>query len=89
MLSTLPEELLPILMEEALQKVADAGGTNAWAMLSEKEKADREAVVYQKICFRFGQVAYDALTEKEKKRGRFLHLGGLLHAQGAQLCERR
>ncbi|KIM83529.1 hypothetical protein PILCRDRAFT_87981 [Piloderma croceum F 1598] len=60
--------LLPILVEEALQKVADAGGTNAWVMLLEKEKADCEAVVYQKICFCFGQAAYDALTKKEKKK---------------------
>ena len=66
LLSTLPEHLLPILLEASQQKIADAGGPEAWEMLSEKEKAECDANVYKKICIQFGQEAFKALTEDEK-----------------------
>jgi hypothetical protein len=76
LLSTLPEDLLPILVQESQQKIEDAGGADAWAVLSEKEQADRNAIIYKKLCTRFGQSAYDALTEEEKNEVDFFIWAG-------------
>lgn len=76
LLSALPEELLPILLAESQQKIADAGGPNAWAMLSAEEQAACDVIVYKNICLHFGQAAYDALTEAEKNEVDFFIWAG-------------
>jgi hypothetical protein len=76
LLSVLPEELLPILMEAVDKKIADAGGPNAWALLSEKEQLARDQTVYLQICLRYGQTAYDALSEADKNEVDFFVWAG-------------
>jgi hypothetical protein len=66
LLSTLPEDWLPILVLESQQKFEDAGGADSWAVLSEKEQADHDAIIFKKLCTWFGQSVYDALTEEAK-----------------------
>ena len=64
--SMLPEQLLPLLLTESQQKITEAGGPDAWAMLSEEEQAVQNAALLTNICLRFGQEAFDALTEEQK-----------------------
>jgi hypothetical protein len=47
-------------------EVSDAGGPDAWAMLSEEEKDVWDASVLTNLSLHFGQEAFDALTEEEK-----------------------
>jgi hypothetical protein len=76
LLLALPEVLLLILMEAVDKKIADAGGPNAWALLSEKEQLARDQTVYLQICLRYGQTAYDALSEGDKNEVDFFVWAG-------------
>jgi hypothetical protein len=81
--SMLPEQLLAVILAECQQMISDAGGPDAWAMLSGEEKATQDAAVIKNICIRFGQAAFDALTEEQKIEVDFFPLGWVLHAQRA------
>ena len=50
MLFSLPEVLLPILVDEANQKIIDVGGPEAWAILSKMQEITHDTSVYQEIC---------------------------------------
>jgi hypothetical protein len=64
--SLLPEQLLPLLFAESQWMISEAGGPDAWAMLSEEEQAVKNAAVLTNLCLRIGQEAFDALTEEQK-----------------------
>ena len=61
------EELLPHFLIANEQMIKEAGGQDKWNSLSEQEKAERQAVMLEKILIRLGKEAYDMLDDKEKR----------------------
>jgi hypothetical protein len=71
-----PEGLLRLISDLNLKKFVDAGGEEAWNLLSAEEQDQRNAEVAQQMVQTFGQEAYDKLTDKQKMEADFFIWAG-------------
>src|SRR5882724_8860595 len=53
--------LLPIISDVCDQKSATVGGMEKWGLLSDEEKAERDATAHEDIVIHLGQAEYEAL----------------------------
>ncbi|KAF8157109.1 hypothetical protein B0H34DRAFT_849024 [Crassisporium funariophilum] len=67
--------LMPIILEASHQKIEDVGGITAWDALSEEEKYQRDAEANKQLCTRFGEEAWNQLSEDERRQAQLFVWG--------------
>ncbi|KAF8198610.1 hypothetical protein BJ912DRAFT_1020488 [Pholiota molesta] len=75
-------DLIRTLWEESIQKVADAGGLEAWNILSDVEKDNRDRAAYDKLCERLGEEAWLQVPEDVRLEATlFIWAGCAMHKE--------
>ncbi|KAJ8481993.1 hypothetical protein ONZ51_g5623 [Trametes cubensis] len=77
-----PLDLLPILAEEVSAAMDNAGGTEAWSMLTNEELDEANMAIRQSVITRLGEASYAALPEADKQLASlFVHAGCCMHKE--------
>ncbi|KAF9481925.1 hypothetical protein BDN70DRAFT_854244 [Pholiota conissans] len=80
---TMPlEELVRALWEASMKKIEDAGGHEAWNLLSEDEKDAHDRTAYNKLCDTLGEHAWNELPEDVRlEASLFIWAGCAMHKE--------
>jgi hypothetical protein len=65
-------DFVNMMLEVTEAKISDAGGREKWDALSDEEKACFDSKAYNQVRKALGDIAFDALSEEEKKEVKFL-----------------
>ncbi|KIM73249.1 hypothetical protein PILCRDRAFT_15396 [Piloderma croceum F 1598] len=77
-------DVVTILMEATQDKVADAGGQEAWDQLSIKAKAEFNDKTYNQVRCDLRDKAFDALSKAEKREGGNVEMQAYWHSAEAE-----